>query len=584
MKPCLTVLLAILMCVPALAQRRYLVTPANQAIPLKAHESAVEVMRSMISGHSLKSPDAHSTMSYGYPPPTFPVNDSIFAFYKDVMAMWFNAPASGTIDTIFWQAAHDNNAIDSTLYINVYQSHIGPHSGPGTSYPLPCEGWGFWFNTNDLDNGIAPFVDDATDTTWHSNVAPGPWGPSYPQIGHPLWCFSGFPVTQHADQINSVAMRDCVPLNVNVCDTFWISMRVKGPVQGHDSTHSTGFLASRTNAPYPSRLWKFYEYPFPSSDTISHYYNCDGGPYNKGWYAFGGDRHDSTQGIVLSWWYVMTADTTLPTCGATGSPTTVDSVKDGWNMISMPLSDSNNAKASIFPTAISSAFAYQEGYVTEDSLMPGKGYWLKFDSAEGVNISGVLIAAETVAVSQHWNMIGSISSPVAVSNITSSPGGIVTSPFFGFAGSYSVAHSIRPGKAYWVKANQAGKLILSASPAASPAARIRIVQTSELPPAAPADQLSDLKPRIPDRFALEQNYPNPFNPATEIHYQLPMTGYVSLKIFNTLGQVVATLVDGIQTAGYRSAAFNATHLPSGVYFYRLQAGKFVDVKKMILMR
>src|SRR5258706_11023394 len=103
MKTSVTILLAILMCIPAFAQKRYLVTPANQAIPLKAGESAVQVMKSMMSGQSHKPSHTYSTMSYGYPPSTFPVTDSITAFYKDVMAMWFTAPVSGTIDTIFWQ-------------------------------------------------------------------------------------------------------------------------------------------------------------------------------------------------------------------------------------------------------------------------------------------------------------------------------------------------------------------------------------------------------------------------------------------------------------------------------------------------
>jgi hypothetical protein len=88
----------------------------------------------------------------------------------------------------------------------------------------------------------------------------------------------------------------------------------------------------------------------------------------------------------------------------------------------------------------------------------------------------------------------------------------------------------------------------------------------------------------PDHFELLQNYPNPFNPMTTISYLLAHDGHVNVSITNTLGQQVASLVDAYQDGGYKTVTFDASFLPSGVYFYRLKAGNFVDVKKMILMR
>jgi hypothetical protein len=89
---------------------------------------------------------------------------------------------------------------------------------------------------------------------------------------------------------------------------------------------------------------------------------------------------------------------------------------------------------------------------------------------------------------------------------------------------------------------------------------------------------------LPVVFALHQNYPNPFNPTTSLNYDLPATVHVTLKVFNVLGQEVATLVDKTQTAGRYNVSWNASGVGSGVYFYQILAGSFIDVKKMAIMR
>ena len=89
---------------------------------------------------------------------------------------------------------------------------------------------------------------------------------------------------------------------------------------------------------------------------------------------------------------------------------------------------------------------------------------------------------------------------------------------------------------------------------------------------------------IPEKFVLHQNYPNPFNPTTTIDYQIPNSGLVILKVYDLLGKEVATVVNEIKNVGKHTVTFNASSLPSGTYFYRIEVGDYMDVKKMILLK
>lgn len=89
---------------------------------------------------------------------------------------------------------------------------------------------------------------------------------------------------------------------------------------------------------------------------------------------------------------------------------------------------------------------------------------------------------------------------------------------------------------------------------------------------------------IPQSFSLSQNYPNPFNPETKINFAIPRASFVTIKIYNTLGQVVSQLVSENMEAGFYTYDFNASNLTSGIYFYRITAGEFTDTKKMMLIK
>jgi len=89
---------------------------------------------------------------------------------------------------------------------------------------------------------------------------------------------------------------------------------------------------------------------------------------------------------------------------------------------------------------------------------------------------------------------------------------------------------------------------------------------------------------IPLQYELYQNYPNPFNPSTTIHFALPEEANVTLKVYNSMGKEVATLVNRILPAGYHSVVFNAVNMVSGIYFYKIEAGNYKSIRKMLLMK
>ena len=92
------------------------------------------------------------------------------------------------------------------------------------------------------------------------------------------------------------------------------------------------------------------------------------------------------------------------------------------------------------------------------------------------------------------------------------------------------------------------------------------------------------KSEIPFHFRLEQNYPNPFNPSTIIKFAITSNQFVQLKIYDVLGREVASLVNEEKPSGSYEINFNAAQLSSGIYFYKMQAGSFVQIKKMILLK
>lgn len=142
-------------------------------------------------------------------------------------------------------------------------------------------------------------------------------------------------------------------------------------------------------------------------------------------------------------------------------------VNPEWNMVSAPVMMDDMSVATMFPNATSSAFAFDNGYVTATDLMNGAGYWLKFDSGEEINLFG-MPAEGNISLVEGWNMIGPFHMTMMTDEVMTDPAGIISSEFFGFDETYTIADSLVPGHGYWIKASAAGEIVMGPAPKRSP--------------------------------------------------------------------------------------------------------------------
>ncbi len=367
-------------------------------------------------------------------------------------------------------------------------------------------------------------------------------------------------------------------------------------------------------------------------------------------------------------------------------------VASRWNLVSNPVTVTNDSVSALFPSRASSAFGYSLGsYQIATKFRHGFGYWLKFGAPETAMITGNTRISDTADVQTGWNILGSISQKIPVASI-SGIGTSLRSRLFGYAGGYVQADTILPGFGYWAKFDSSGKCVIRTGPSQSISTkpsgadessltRLTVtdaggysqtlfigvsekdddLQIFELPPTPPpgipdvrfaTERSVDLLPndftgnarllmnslaypvelrwasveipdiqytvrgpsllrkvlagegslvigdrsvtslileardrsRLPKNFELYQNYPNPFNPTTTIRFDVPRKSAVSLIVYNTLGEKVATLLENVTVdEGEQSVKLNSEKLSSGVYFYRLTAGEFTRVRKMLLI-
>jgi photosystem II stability/assembly factor-like uncharacterized protein len=305
-------------------------------------------------------------------------------------------------------------------------------------------------------------------------------------------------------------------------------------------------------------------------------------------------------------------------------------VQSGWNIIGSVANPLSSQSITSMPADIISSryFGYSTSYFSADTIMPGKGYWVKA-SEPGTLIlrqnnsallkkqpcsNEILSAMNQITISDAVNnsqtLYFAYKSSIDPENFMFPPlppeegfdvrftGG---SQIFNFSNRKKTAEAkidlqayIPPVKIEWnildnqqnyfsLFDEQGGDIIASLNSKSGGVTIDNIVSNNLY-----LNIESDGK-QIPVEYSLMQNIPNPFNPSTIINYQLPSDNYVTIEVYNILGEEIATLVNEFQVAGLKSVTWNAPSLPSGVYYYKIAANAsngsaFIDVKKMILLK
>ncbi len=155
---------------------------------------------------------------------------------------------------------------------------------------------------------------------------------------------------------------------------------------------------------------------------------------------------------------------------------------NGWNIVSLPVLVDDGSTGTLFPGATTQAYAYDAGYVAEDTLRNGAGYWLKFDSASVFDYNGYTILIDTIGLAAGWNLIGTLGEDIPAAEVSSTPGGIIATPFYEYDAGYVASPTLEAGKGYWVKAASPGGMILSVFTAKVPAEAAAVSPAAEGPP------------------------------------------------------------------------------------------------------
>lgn len=335
-------------------------------------------------------------------------------------------------------------------------------------------------------------------------------------------------------------------------------------------------------------------------------------------YEFTGSyqSRDSLEGGKGYW--LMCAVARLDTIVGTQISTETIPLRRGWNLFSGPscpfsvghITDPANI---VVPGTI---YGFDNGYVNEDTLSPGLGYWVCAADSGSISLNctdlgrpakrresqiDTALYARLVFRDASGRQAILLYSDQKVDSLVKMSFALPPVPPIGifdvrFNGSWKIADGDRTrillqsiDLPVTIHAENLEVLSYQYSLVEGPAGsetnhgleRGRVIVIAGDPSSLIVRRMESA---LPKEFALLQNFPNPFNPWTTIKYDLPIDTRVSLKLFNILGQEVVTLVNEEQKAGYKSVEWNATNVASGVYFYRIQAGSFIASKKLLLLK
>ncbi len=350
----------------------------------------------------------------------------------------------------------------------------------------------------------------------------------------------------------------------------------------------------------------------PASHAVNLIYPGAAGPA----FSYNGDYQAVTSvPNSIGYWLRLPSAQTVTVYGAL-RPSESIPLTTGWNLIGT-ISSPVPVTAVVDSTGViaSSFFSYNSSYVHADTLQPSYGYWVKasangtisLQSASQTAMARRALAAFSSGLDEmvftdaggrrqtlYFAAPGTLPMPLEWYKLPPLPPEGAFDVRFG-SGEYvaitgknsaaetpiEIMSSLYPVSVQW-SPKTAGRpldLVIDGS-----RREIRAGQTISID--QPVKHLSAVPAgaEVPLRFALGQNYPNPFNPSTVIPYQIPRASHVRLAVYDVLGREVTTLVNEMKEAGDYATTWNASAAPSGVYFYRLNAGTFTETKKLLLLR
>jgi len=328
----------------------------------------------------------------------------------------------------------------------------------------------------------------------------------------------------------------------------------------------------------------------------------------------------------VGYWLKYASSTSQQIIGSSFARETIN-VTNGWNMIGTPSYPVRIVDIiALSPTTLASnyfGYASASGYYTEDTLREGKAYWIKVNNTGSLDLpTGSVLIEPTISHALIVNQLHKSPSQTqrntltfrdnkgrervlyfSAANIDLDIRGYELPPSppaelfdVRFATNRSVTVADKEKTTETTIHISAAEYPLTISWNCKENATLILdgkeLNTKVFGEAKIEQLISNIRLRLfpassrelPKEFALHQNFPNPFNPSSTIRYDLPASVHVKLTIYNMLGQEVATLVDDIEDAGFKSVEWNASDVSSGVYFYRLLAGNFIDVRKTLVIK